>query len=85
MALTNKDGDKDNYKEIFEELVKEGFDEIKELTDEINHNDLIYYLKSNSARTRFDDYNDGKELFRKIQYGEMKLEEANKNSRMSLN
>ena len=85
MALTNKDGDKDNYKEIFEELVKEGFDEIKELTDEINHNDLIYYLKGNSARTRFDDYNNGKELFRKIQYGEMKLEEANKNSRMSLN
>ena len=39
-ALTNKDYHKDNYKEIFEELVKERRDEIKELTDEINQNDL---------------------------------------------
>ena len=31
----------DNYKEIFEELVKERFDEIRELTNEINQNDLI--------------------------------------------
>ena len=30
MALTNKDDHKDNYKEIFEELVKEKFDKIKE-------------------------------------------------------
>ena len=42
-ALNNKDGDhKDNHKEIFEELVKERFDEIKELTNEINQNDLKY-------------------------------------------
>ena len=45
MALTNKNDHKDNYKEIFEELVKENFDEIKELTDEINENDLIYNFK----------------------------------------
>ena len=39
MALTNKDDDhKDNCKDIFEELVKERFDEIKELTNEINEN-----------------------------------------------
>ena len=31
--------------EICEELVKERFDEIKKLTDEINHNDLMYYFK----------------------------------------
>ena len=45
MALTNKDDDhKDNYEEIFEELVKEKFYEIKELTNEINQNDLTYYF-----------------------------------------
>ena len=42
MALTNKDDHKDNCKEIFAELVKERFDEIKELTNEINNNYLIY-------------------------------------------
>ena len=36
MALTNKDGHKYNYRQIFEEIIKERFDEIKELTDEIN-------------------------------------------------
>ena len=38
-ALTNKDNHKANYNEISEELVKERFDEIKELTNEVNHND----------------------------------------------
>ena len=52
MALVNKHDHKDNYKEIFEELVKERFDEMKELTDKINQNDLIHYFKSNSARKR---------------------------------
>ena len=79
MGLTNKDDDhKDNYKEIFEELVKERFDEIKELTNEINQNDLIYYFKGNTARKRFDDFNNGIKLFEKIESGEMKLEEAKK-------
>ena len=50
-ALTNKDdGHKDNYKQIFEELVKERFDQIKELTDEINQNDLTYNFKCNTSR-----------------------------------
>ena len=31
MALINKDDDKDDYKKIFEKLVKEGFDEIKRI------------------------------------------------------
>ena len=44
-ALTNKDGHKSIYKEIFDELFKVKFDEIKELIDELDHNDLIYYLK----------------------------------------
>ena len=75
MVLTNKNDHKDNYKEIFEELVKERFYEIKELTDKINQTDLIYYFKGNTTRKRFDDFNNGIELFRKIQSGEMKLEE----------
>ena len=49
-ALTNKDDHKDNYKEIFEKLVRERFDKKKELTDEINHGDLIYYFKGNTAK-----------------------------------
>ena len=35
-TLTNKDDHKDNYRETFEELVKERFNEIKKLTVEIN-------------------------------------------------
>ena len=76
MALTNKDNHKDNYEEIFEELVKERFDEIKELTDELNQNNLIYYFKGNTFRKRFDDFNNGIELLKKIKSGEMKLEKA---------
>ena len=76
-VLSNKDDHKDNYKEIFKELVKERFDEIKELSDEINENDLTYYSKANNtARKRFDDFNDGIESLKKIKSGKMKLEEA---------
>ena len=39
-------------KKIFEELVNERFDEIKELKDEINQNDLICYFKSNTSRKK---------------------------------
>ena len=77
MALTDKDDyHKDNYKEIFEELVKKSFDEIKELTNETNKNDLIYYFKSNNAKQNFDDFNNGIKLFEKIKSVEIKLEEA---------
>ena len=41
-TLTNKGNHEDNYKYIFEKLGKEGFDEIKQLADETNHNDLIH-------------------------------------------
>ena len=75
-VLTNKDDH--NYKEIFEKLVKERFDEIKELTNEINHDDLAYYFTGNTARKRFDDFNNSIKLFRKIQSDEMKLGEAKK-------
>ena len=82
-ALTNKDDHKDNCKEMFEELVKERFDEIKELTDEINHDDLVYYFTAKTARKQIDDVNNDIELFRNIQSGEMNLEEA-KNYRILL-
>ena len=67
---------KDNYKEIFEKLAKERFDEIKELTNEISHDDLMYYFKGNTAIKRFNDFNNGIELSKRIESGEMKLEEA---------
>ena len=76
-ALTNKDDHKDNYTEIFEKLVKERLDEIKKLIDETNQNDSTYYLKDNTARKRFNDFNNDIEL-KKIQSGEMKLEKAKK-------
>ena len=69
-ALTNKDDHKDNYKEIFEKLVKERFDEIKKLI-----NDLTYY---NTARKKNYDLSNGIKIFRKIQSGEMKLEQTKK-------
>ena len=47
-VLTNKGDHKSIYKEIFDKLIKERFDEIIELTNEINQNDLIYYFKSKS-------------------------------------
>ena len=77
-AVINKDDHKDNYKEISEELVKERFDEIKELTAEINHDDLIYCFKNNIANKRFDDSNNSVYIFWKLQSGEMKLGEAKK-------
>ena len=73
MVLTNKDGHKENHKEILEELVEERFPEIKELTDEINQNDLTYHFNSNTARKRFEYFNNGIELSKK-RSGEMKLE-----------
>ena len=51
-------------------------DEIKGLTDEIDHDNLIYYFKNNIARKSFNDFDNGIELFIKIQSGEMKLEDA---------
>ena len=40
-ALTNKDDYKSIDKKIFDEQVKEKFDEVKELTDETVYDDLI--------------------------------------------
>ena len=59
-------------KKYLKNQLKKRFDEIKEITIEINQNSLIY----NAARERFDDLNNGIEPFRKIESGETKLEEA---------
>ena len=78
VGLTNEDDHKDNYTEIFEKLLKkERFDEIIELTNEMNQNDLTYffYFEGNTATERFNDFNNGIELFKKIKSGQMKLEE----------
>ena len=48
-ALTNKGNHKDICKEIFEKLVKEKLNEIKELTWELNHDNLTYYFTGNAA------------------------------------
>ena len=45
--------------------LKKKFDELKKLTYEIDHDDLIYYFKNN--------FDNDIELFRKIQSGEMML------------
>ena len=39
------------------------------MTNEINENDLINDFKSDTSRKRFDDFNNGKELFKKIKSG----------------
>ena len=46
-----------NKKKIFEKLLREVFDEIKVLKDEINENGLIYYLNVNTARKRLNSFN----------------------------
>lgn len=48
---------------------------MKELKNEINQNNLIYYFKGNIFRKMFDDFNNGIGLF-KMKSGAMKLEEA---------
>ena len=49
-----------------------------ELTYEINTNYLTYYLKNDTAKKAFYDFNNDIELLKKIQSDEMKLEETKK-------
>ena len=49
---------------------------MKELTDEVNQNDLTCYFKSNTFRKRFYDFSNGIELFQKMISSEIKLEEV---------
>ena len=82
VGLTNKDDHRDNYKEIFEELLKkERFDETIELTNEMNQNDLTYFFYFEGNTQWFNDFNNGIELFEKIKPGQMKLEEEKNTSK----
>ena len=83
-ALTNKEYQKENYIELFIGLVQERFDKIKELTDEVDHDDLTYCFTGNTARKRFEDFNNSITRFRKIQSCEMKLEEPRKLKKIKL-
>ena len=51
-TLTYKDDHKNIYKELFEKLVKEKLNEIKQLNFEINHDNLIYYFKGDSDKRK---------------------------------
>ena len=62
-VLNNKDDD--HYKQILEELVKGRFDEIKELTSEINKDEFLYYFKGHAAKKWFDDFNNGTKSLKK--------------------
>ena len=66
-------------------MVEKRFDEIKELTDKINHEDLICFFTGNAARERNYHFNNDIEIFRKIQSGKMKLQLAKKYCGMYLN
>ena len=63
-ALNNKDDHRGIYKPIFDRVVKERFVEIKKLTYQIDHVDLIYYFKNNTTKV-FNDFHDGIEIFKK--------------------
>ena len=56
--------------------MKEKFDGTKELIYKTDHDNLIYYFKGDTAKKMFNDFDNGKKLFRKIQSGEMKPEDA---------
>ena len=64
---------------------KEIFHGMRELTDEIDLNYLIYYFKDDTCKKRSYYFNNGIEHFQKIKSGEMKLEEEKKSSRINLN
>ena len=57
---------------------KEIFHGMRELTDEIDLNYLIYSFKDDTHKKRFYYFNNGIEHFQKIKSGEMKLEEEKK-------
>ena len=65
-------------------MVKEQFDDIRELTNEINYDYLTYFIGDTAKKDLMVSimvWN----FFKKIQFGEIKLEEAKKNSRIYLN
>ena len=67
MGFIHNDHKNLSCKEIFEELVKKRFDEIIQLNNAASFDDLIYYFRGDTARKRFDDFEDG------IKSGEMNI------------
>ena len=65
-CLINNDGKNLPHKVIFEELVTERIDEIIALTNKINFEDLIHYLKRNITTKTFENFENGIKLFSKI-------------------
>ena len=78
VALTNKDDTKLPYQQIFEEHVKEKFDEIIKLTHETNIDDLIYYFKGDISKKKSYDFESGVKPFEEMQFGNIRLEQAKK-------
>ena len=72
-SRTMKQGNK-----ILENLFKERFDKIIELTDETNFDNLRYYLEGDSSRKRFGDFKNGTKHFGKKKSVGTNLEEAKK-------
>ena len=74
---------KNIYEEIFDKIVTEKFNEIRELTNGKSHDYLTYYFNGDTSKQRFDDYNNCIEFFKKIQADKIKLVEAKKNKNRS--
>ena len=78
-ALNNKN----IYKDIFDKIITEKFNEIRELTNGKSLDYLTYYFNGDTSKQRFDDYNNCIEFFKKIQADKIKLVEAKKNKNRS--
>ena len=76
MGLINNNVKNDSHEEIFENLVKERFYEIIDLTNKANFDDLIYYFKGDSSRN--NDFKNRIKLFKKMKSGEKKIKLAKK-------
>ena len=74
-ALNNKN----IYKDIFDKIITEKFNEIRELTNGKSPDYLTYHFNGDTSKKRFDDFNNCIEFLKKIQTGKIKLAEAKKN------
>ena len=63
-------------KEIFHELVDKRIKETTELSEKVNHNDLIYKYKGNTASVNFDQFDNAFSLLDKIRNGKISLTNA---------
>ena len=66
-------------KEIFNELVNEGLDEVTELDKKVNPDYLIYKYKGPTADVKFNKFDNTLSLTDKIRKGEISLADAKNN------